>query len=155
MLADCWCNAKFLLFFLCCVCVCVLMWVDHSALQIVLGFNWQDVWHLVWFDLVFCASNGTGVDSLIPVQDCLDISLSIHLKKITIVIFFKVTITETGWDLGPSAAVLQCLYLDTPLLQQQNTKKLYGTKNNCVHGAAGANSGPKRYKETKNSNCHF
>ena len=38
---------------------------------------------------------------------------------------------ETG--LGPFAGVLQCLYLDTPLLQQQNTKKLYGTKNNCVH----------------------
>ena len=28
---------------------------------------------------------------------------------------------------------LQFLHLDTPLLQQQNTKKLYGTKNNCVH----------------------
>ena len=35
-----------------------------------------------------------------------------------------------AWDWDP---LLQCLYLDAPLLQQQNTKKLYGTKNNCVH----------------------
>ena len=40
---------------------------------------------------------------------------------------------ETGWDLGPFAAVLQCWHLDTPLLKLQNTKKLYGTKNNGVH----------------------
>ena len=39
-----------------------------------------------------------------------------------------------GWD-----PLLQCLYLDAPLLQQQNTKKLYGTKNNCAC-ALGANS---------------
>ena len=26
-----------------------------------------------------------------------------------------------------------CLHLDTPLLEQQNTKKLYGAKNNHVH----------------------
>ena len=31
-----------------------------------------------------------------------------------------------AWDLGPFAAALQCL------LKQQNTKKLYGTKNHCV-----------------------
>ena len=31
---------------------------------------------------------------------------------------------ETGWELGPFAAVLQCLHLDTPLLDQQNIKKL-------------------------------
>ena len=30
---------------------------------------------------------------------------------------------ETGWDLGPFAAVLQCLHLDTPPLEQQKTKK--------------------------------
>ena len=36
---------------------------------------------------------------------------------------------EAGtWD-----PTLQCLHLDSPLLQQQNTKKLYGTKNNCMH----------------------
>ena len=32
------------------------------------------------------------------------------------------------WDPSP-----QCLQLDKLLLQQQNTKKLFGTKNNCVH----------------------
>ena len=31
-----------------------------------------------------------------------------------------------AWDLGPFAAELQYLHLDTPLLEQQNTKKLYG-----------------------------
>ena len=62
--------------------------------------------------------------------------------------------SETGWDLGPFAAGLQCLHLDTPLLQQQNTKKLSGTKNNCMP-AVRVNSGPKRYKETKKPNCHF
>ena len=38
------------------------------------------------------------------------------------------------WDLGPYAAVLAHGVL---LLQQQNTKKLYGTKNNCVHAQLG------------------
>ena len=55
---------------------------------------------------------------------------------------------ETGWDLGPFAAVLQCLHLDTPLFQQQNTKKLHGTKNNCVDVQLGQIL-DKRYKETK------
>ena len=63
---------------------------------------------------------------------------------------------ETGWDLGPFAAMLQCLHLDTRLPEQQNTKKLYGTKNNCVHACTvGANSGPKRYKKTTKPNCHL
>ena len=43
---------------------------------------------------------------------------------------------ERGW--GPAVMrqagtwdpLLQCLHLDTPLLKQENTKKLYGTKNN-------------------------
>ena len=52
---------------------------------------------------------------------------------------------ETSWDLGPFAAVL-----DTPLLKQQNTKKLYGTKNNCVHAQLGQILDPKRYKRPKN-----
>ena len=39
-------------------------------------------------------------------------------------------LVRQAWDWDP---LLQCLYLDTPLLQQQNTKKLHGTKNNCVH----------------------
>ena len=29
--------------------------------------------------------------------------------------------------------LLQCLYLDTPFLEQQNAKKHYGAKNNCMH----------------------
>ena len=51
-------------------------------------------------------------------------------------------------DPGPFAAVLQCLLLDTPLLQQQNTNKLYGTKSSCVHVQLGQIL-DKRYKETK------
>ena len=50
--------------------------------------------------------------------------------------------------------MLQCLHLDTPLFQQQNTKKLYGTENNCAC-AAGANSGPKDIKRPTNPYCHF
>ena len=43
-----------------------------------------------------------------------------------------------AWDPGPLAAVLQCWYLDKPLLLKlQNTKKLYGTENNCVRGQLG------------------
>ena len=36
------------------------------------------------------------------------------------------------WD-----PLLQCLHLDKGLLEQQNTKKLYGTKNNCTHAQLG------------------
>ena len=61
---------------------------------------------------------------------------------------------ETGWDLGPFAAVLHNLHLDTLLLQQQNTKKLYGTKNNCMHAQLGQTL-DKRYKETKNPATTF
>ena len=32
-----------------------------------------------------------------------------------------------------SATVLQCLHLDTLLLEQRNGTKLNGTKNNCMH----------------------
>ena len=32
--------------------------------------------------------------------------------------------TETGWDSGPFAAVLQCLHLAKRLLELRNTKKL-------------------------------
>ena len=46
------------------------------------------------------------------------------------------------------------LSLVTSLFEQQNTKKLHETKNNCA-GAVGANSGPKRYKETKQPNCQL
>ena len=53
--------------------------------------------------------------------------------------------SETGWDLGPFAAVLASGH---SLLEQQNTKKLYGTKNNCVHAQLGQIL-DKRYKKTK------
>ena len=36
----------------------------------------------------------------------------------------EVGTSETGWDLEPCAAMLQCLHLDTPLPEQQNAKKL-------------------------------
>ena len=62
---------------------------------------------------------------------------------------------ETGWDLGPFAEVLQCLHLDTPLLEQQNTKKLYGTKNNCVHAPVGQILDPKDTKRPKNPTATF
>ena len=52
------------------------------------------------------------------------------------------------WD-----PLLQCLYLDTPVLEQQNTEKLYGTENASL--PIWANSRPKRYKETKKTNYHF
>ena len=47
----------------------------------------------------------------------------------------RVSDIEKGWDMDPFAAGLQCLPLDTSFLEQQNinTKKLYETKNNCVH----------------------
>ena len=45
-------------------------------------------------------------------------------------------------------AVLQCLHLDTPLLEQPNTKKPYGAKNNCMHVQLGQIV-DERYKETK------
>ena len=51
---------------------------------------------------------------------------------------------ETGWD-----PRLQCLYLDTPLLQQQHTKQLYGAKNNCVHAQLGQILDPKDTKRQK------
>ena len=53
---------------------------------------------------------------------------------------------ETGWDLGPLAT--------QPLVEQQNTKKLYETKINCMHAQLGQIL-DKGYKETKKYNCHF
>ena len=37
---------------------------------------------------------------------------------------FSFASSEIGWDLGPFAAVLQCLHLDTSLLQQPTTEIL-------------------------------
>ena len=49
----------------------------------------------------------------------------IRLQKQTRAISWKALSTiETAWDLALFAAVLQCLHLDVPLLEQQNTKKL-------------------------------
>ena len=62
--------------------------------------------------------------------------------------------SERGWDLGPFAAALQCLS-NKPLLEQQNAKKLYGTKNNCMHAQLGQNYGKKIQRDQKNPNCHF
>jgi len=61
---------------------------------------------------------------------------------------------ETGWDLGPCAARLQCLYLDTPLLEQ-NIKKLYGTKNNGMHIQLGQTLDPKDTRRPKNPTATF
>ena len=60
------------------------------------------------------------------------------------------------WDkLGPETLLLQCLHRDTPRLQERNTKKLYGTKNNCVHVQL-VQILDKGYKETKKiHSCHF
>ena len=55
-----------------------------------------------------------------------------------------------AWDMGLSAAALQCLHLDTPLLEQQNAKKNYETENNFMHVQLGQILDPKRHKETKN-----
>ena len=57
--------------------------------------------------------------------------------------------TETGWDLGSFATILQYLDLDTTLFEQQNAKKLYGTTNNCVM-CRWYKFWTQRYKETKN-----
>ena len=59
-------------------------------------------------------------------------------------------------------AVLQCLHLDTSLLEQQNAKKLYETKKEQRGYTVGANSGWKIWKhqnKTKQNKktpyCHF
>lgn len=53
------------------------------------------------------------------------------------------------WD--PLLQVLQCLLLNKPLLQQRNTKKPHGTKNNCMPVQLGQIL-DKRHKKTKNNN---
>ena len=62
---------------------------------------------------------------------------------------FSFASSETGWDLGPFAAVLQCLHLDTSLLQQPTTKKYYRTKNNCLNVQLGQILDPKDTKRLK------
>ena len=71
---------------------------------------------------------------------------------------YRVSDVETSWDVEPFAAGLQCLHLDTPLLEQLNinTKKLDETKN-CVHVQLEQMLDPKRQKKKKQKkpNCHF
>ena len=43
------------------------------------------------------------------------------------------TALPPAWDQGTFVAMGQSSHLDTPLLELQNTKKLYGTKSNCAH----------------------
>ena len=64
---------------------------------------------------------------------------------------YRVSDVETSWDVEPFAAGLQCLHLDTPLLEQLNinTKKLDETKN-CVHVQLEQMLDPKRQKKNKN-----
>ena len=64
------------------------------------------------------------------------------------------SVAETGWDLGPCAARLQCLYLDTALLEQ-NIKKLYGTKYNAMHIQLGQTLDPKDTRRPKNPTATF
>ena len=66
-----------------------------------------------------------------------------------------VVLGQSGtWD-----PLLQCLHLDTPLLEQQDTKKLFGTKNNCVHVQLGQildKRDQKKKKEIQDFfNCHL
>ena len=55
---------------------------------------------------------------------------------------------QHNWDMGPFAAVLQCLYL-TRLSSSDTIWRHYGTKNNCMHMQLGQILN-QRYKETKN-----
>ena len=81
-------------------------------------------------------------------------SCSAMKKKIRQTKSQKTVWSETGWDPGPFAAVLQCLHLDTPLLEQQNTKKPYGTKNNCMNAQLGQIM-DRKIQKTEKPNCHF
>ena len=53
---------------------------------------------------------------------------------------------ETGWDLRPLAT--------QPFLEQKNTKKLHGTKINCMHAQLGK-FWTKDTKRLKNPNATF
>ena len=50
---------------------------------------------------------------------------------------------------GLFTVLLQCLYLDTALLKLQNTKKLFGVKNNNIAWAVRANSEQKTQRDQK------
>ena len=53
------------------------------------------------------------------------------------------------WD-----PLLQCWHLDTPLPEPQNTKKLYGTKNNGMPGQLGQIMN-RKIQKTKKPSHHF
>ena len=76
-------------------------------------------------------AKSTGLGQETWVQPCFCQFLVLVVEAVVAVI------VRQAWDLGPFAAELQYLHLDTPLLEQQNTKKLYVTKNNCVHPQLG------------------
>ena len=61
--------------------------------------------------------------------------------------------SETGWDLGPFAAALQCLHLDIPLLE--NKIKLSGIKNSHVYAQLGQILNLKDTKRPKNHTATF
>ena len=63
--------------------------------------------------------------------------------------------TRQAWDLEPFASVLQNLHLDKPLLEQQNTKKLYWTKNNNLHAQLGQILDTKETKKPKSQTANF
>ena len=54
---------------------------------------------------------------------------------------------------GTGDPLLQCLHLDKCLLEQQNTKKAQGTKNNSLHEQLGQNM-DKKIEKDKKPNCH-
>ena len=104
-----------------------------------------------------------GRDHAAPLQSCGSasppsltgtVSLSETPSILTCWIPLPTFLFGTGLELGPSAAVLQCLRLNPPLLEQQNTKRLHETKNDCVKVQLGQIL-DKGYKETKIPSCHF
>ena len=61
-------------------------------------------------------------------------------------IIIKVRLEPGTWD-----PLLQCLHLDKCLLEQHNTKKLWGTKNSSVHTIIWA----KLWTKRPQLNCYF
>lgn len=57
--------------------------------------------------------------------------------------------SETGWDPGPFTAVLQCLHLDIPLLENKIKENCMGLKTAVCTHSWGRFWDPKDNKETK------
>ena len=66
------------------------------------------------------------------------------------------SLSEGNWTGEGLGSLLHCYSACTwtHLSLQQNTKKLYGTKNKCMHRGL-EQILDKRYRETKKPNCHF